>query len=228
MAEQDPTAAGAAPASGDGSGALRVSHEDRDQVAELLRIAAGDGRLTAEELDERLERALTARTYDDLAALVTDLPRAGMAQSPVQSMLVAADAPAPKDIMRIHTSAGSVRRDGRWVVPARLDLKTTSGTVTLDFTQAIITQPTLHVDAEVRSGSILLITKPGIVVDMDDVSVRSGAVKVEAAWGDVPVLLRIDVAGNCRSGTIVASPPRLRRTFWEWLRRAPRRYAIAA
>ena len=42
---------------------LRVSHEDRDQVAEQLRVAAGDGRLTADELDERLETALTARTY---------------------------------------------------------------------------------------------------------------------------------------------------------------------
>ena len=54
-----------------------MSHEDRDQVAEALRVAAGDGRLTADELDERLEQALTARTYDDLAVLLTDLPAGG-------------------------------------------------------------------------------------------------------------------------------------------------------
>src|SRR5712691_8192286 len=53
---------------------LRASHGDRDRVVELLRVAAGDGRLTAEELDERLEVALTARTYGELAALTTDLP----------------------------------------------------------------------------------------------------------------------------------------------------------
>jgi Domain of unknown function (DUF1707) len=41
---------------------LRASHEDRDSVVELLRVAAGDGRLTPAELDERLELALTART----------------------------------------------------------------------------------------------------------------------------------------------------------------------
>ena len=35
---------------------LRASHEDRDRVAELLRVAAGDGRLTAEELDEGWRR----------------------------------------------------------------------------------------------------------------------------------------------------------------------------
>ena len=32
---------------------LRASHEDQDRVAELLRVAVGDGRLTAEELDGR-------------------------------------------------------------------------------------------------------------------------------------------------------------------------------
>ena len=53
---------------------LRASHEDRDRVVELLRTAAGDGRLTAEELDERLEAALTARTHSELAVLTADLP----------------------------------------------------------------------------------------------------------------------------------------------------------
>ncbi|MFE4720856.1 DUF1707 domain-containing protein, partial [Streptomyces sp. NPDC056728] len=42
---------------------LRASHEERDQAVERLTVAAGDGRLTADELDERLEAALTARTH---------------------------------------------------------------------------------------------------------------------------------------------------------------------
>src|SRR6185437_9529683 len=53
---------------------LRASYEDRDKVAEQLRVAAGDGRLTADELDQRLEAALTARTYGELATLTADLP----------------------------------------------------------------------------------------------------------------------------------------------------------
>src|ERR1035441_2193664 len=56
---------------------LRASHDDRDRVVELLRVSAGDGRLTAEELDQRLELALTARTYGELATLVTELRPAG-------------------------------------------------------------------------------------------------------------------------------------------------------
>jgi hypothetical protein len=223
-------AAATAPAAG--RGALRVSHEDRDQVAEALRVAAGDGRLTADELDERLEKALTARTYDDLAVLLTDLPAGGTALAPLAGHLAAVMAggvaPAPpKELMKIHVTSGQSKRIGRWTVPARMDLLAGSGQVMLDFTQAVITQPTLHIDAEVRSGQILLVTKPGIAVDLDDVSVRSGSVKVRAPWGDrVPAVLRITVAGTCGSGQIVARPPR--RSFWQWLRRTPRPYALTA
>ena len=212
-------------ASGDGRGALRVSHEDRDQVAEALRVAAGDGRLSSDELDERLERALTVRTYDDLAVLVADLPPAGHALAPVPGTQLPT-APA-KELIKIHVTSGHSQRVGRWTVPARMGLIARSGHIKLDFTQAVITQPTLHIDAEVSSGHIVMITRPGIVVDLDDVSVRSGRVNVRAPWGDsVPVSLRITVAGKCGSGRIVARPPR--RSFWQWLRRAPQPYAIAA
>ena len=207
-----------------GRGAQRVSHEDRDLVAEALRVAAGDGRLSADELDDRLEKALTARTYDDLAALVTDLPQAGTALAAGPGALAAAPA---KDLMKIQVTSGKGERVGRWTVPARMDLKTTSGQITLDFTEAVITRPSLHIDAEVRSGQITLITRPGVAVDLDDVSVRSGQVRVKAPWGDtVPVVLRVTVAGTCGSGRIIARPPR--RSFWQWLRRAPRPYAITA
>ena len=68
-----------APARPDGAPArrdLRASHEDRDRIVEVLQTSAGDGRLSLEELDERVEAALTARTYGELEALVLDLPAA--------------------------------------------------------------------------------------------------------------------------------------------------------
>ena len=52
----------------------RASDADRERVAERLRVAAGEGRLTAEELEERLERALSARTEEELTPLLADLP----------------------------------------------------------------------------------------------------------------------------------------------------------
>jgi hypothetical protein len=53
---------------------LRASHADRDLAVDILRVAAGDGRLDAAELDERLDAALTAHTISELAALTADLP----------------------------------------------------------------------------------------------------------------------------------------------------------
>jgi hypothetical protein len=78
----------------------------------------------------------------------------------------------------------------------------------------------------VRSGYVTLVTRPGIVVDADDVAIRSGHVKVRAPWGhDVPVQLRIEVTGKVGSGHFQAGPRY--RTFWEWLTRKPKPYAIA-
>ena len=67
---------GLVPREEPGGADLRASHDDRDQAVEMLRVAAGDGRITAEELDERVGAALTARTYGELAALISDLPAA--------------------------------------------------------------------------------------------------------------------------------------------------------
>ena len=199
---------------------LRASHEDRDRVVELLRVSAGDGRLTAEELDERLEQAMTARTYGELARLVADLPAAGTAVNP-------ATAPQVKDVVRIDTRSGHVKRVDQWVVPQRREVKVTSGSVLLDFTQAVITQPTLKLDVDVRSGHVKLLTRPGIAVDADDVAIRSGHVKVKAPWGtEGPVELHIVVTGRVGSGHFVARPRN--RNFWQWLTRQPKPYMITA
>jgi hypothetical protein len=200
-------------------GQLRASHQDRDRVVEVLRVAAGDGRLTAEELDQRLEAALTARTYAELAELTTDLPTAA---GPAASVGV----PEPKDVTRIECASGHAKRDGRWVVPRRMEVRVSSGSVKLDFTDAVVTQSSLQIDADVRSGQLKLVTKPGIAVDADEVVIRSGQVKVREPWGhDVPVSLRIVVNGKVGSGALVARPPR--RTFWQWLTRRPPTWAAA-
>ena len=210
---------------------LRASHADRDQVVELLRVAAGDGRLSAEELDDRLERALTARTYAELTALTADLP--GTPGAIVVPPGAGALTAKPKDLVRIDVHGSSARRDGHWVVPKELDVKVRGGGVTLDFTEAVITQPLLRITAEVRGGGLRLITRPGIVVDADDISQHGGSVTLPEPPGPGdPILLRVEISGSVRGGGITAEPPpppgRPRRTFWQWLCRTPRPPAIAA
>ena len=67
----DPT-----PAAPDGYGYahLRASRADREQAIAALKVAFVQGRLTKDELDERVGRALVPLTYAELAALTSDLP----------------------------------------------------------------------------------------------------------------------------------------------------------
>ena len=54
---------------------VRASDGDREDTAVRLRRAYSEGCLTNEEFEERLDRALSARTRGDLKALVADLPK---------------------------------------------------------------------------------------------------------------------------------------------------------
>ncbi|HEY2306549.1 MAG TPA: DUF1707 domain-containing protein [Streptosporangiaceae bacterium] len=212
-----------------GSAGLRASHDDRDRAVELLRVAAGDGRITAEELDERVGAALTARTYGELAALIADLPATpgSLPRAPGSPPGAAA-----KDLVRIECDTSTAHRDGAWLVPRRLEVRVTRGSVTLDFTEAVVSWPSLEIDADIQTGSLILVIAPGILVSTDDLALSTSSVKVDAPWGpEVPVRFRIDVSGRASIGTITARPPRLlrrpRRKFWQWLlRRRPERRAL--
>jgi class 3 adenylate cyclase len=188
---------------------LLASHADRDRVVEVLRTAAGDGRLTPDELDQRLEAALTARTQADLDPLLAGL----VAVAPA----VAVDVP---ERSRIEIGSGMARRDSAWVVPKRLEINVGSGMVVLDFRQAVIATPELRVAVQIASGDLRLITRPGVVVDADQVTVRSGSVRVRVPPPEpgTPAVLRVVLSGSISSGSLTARPAR-RNWFLAWLQR---------
>jgi hypothetical protein len=174
-----------------GPAGQRASHADRERVVQVLRTAAGDGRLTADELDQRLEAALTAHMLAELEPLLADL--------------TAGPTVDVKDLVRITPGSGSARWVGSWVVPRRLQIDLGSGSVLLDFRQAVIAVPELQINARIASGSLKLILRPGIVVDADDVTVGSGSVKVVPVAGlDGPPELRVKVSGQIGSGSVSA------------------------
>lgn len=53
---------------------MRAADADRERMAERLRMALEDGRLTLDELDERLREVYVAKTFGDLDRVVADLP----------------------------------------------------------------------------------------------------------------------------------------------------------
>lgn len=199
---------------GDGRGPdarpeFRASHADRDRTVEILRDAAGDGQLTASELDERVEAALSARTRSELAELTADLR-------------FEVDRPA-KELVKIDQRFSDVSRTGRWTIPQRMQVKATAGNVKLDFTEAVITRDTLHLEIDLGIGAdLLLITRPGIMVETDDLTMRGGDVKIQDATDQVPVTLTVVLSGRVRGGNVVARYPR--RNLRQWLRRDPPPY----
>ncbi|MBU6529944.1 DUF1707 domain-containing protein [Streptomyces sp. NPDC057245] len=188
------------PAHGGESLVIRASHADRDRVVDVLGAAAGDGRLTAGELDERVGAALSARTLGELVALTADLP----AEAAVRT-------PEAKDVVRIEQQGASTRRGEGWVVPRRMEIRSAWGEVTLDLARAVITHGTLHIDLDLHAGSLKLLTRPGIVVDTDSLTASFAEVKAPRTVDTgVPVTLRVEIAGTISYGKIVVRAPRRR------------------
>ncbi|MFE5792808.1 DUF1707 domain-containing protein [Streptomyces sp. NPDC056503] len=212
--EISPTGKHSGPGSSPG---VRASHADRDRVVDVLRIAAGDGRLTADELDERLEAALSARTLGELAVLTADLPAVSIAAD-----VTAAEIAEAKHVIRIEQGfGGPVERTGRWVLPRRLELAVTWCDVTLDLTQAVITQDTLRIDVAMVGKTLTLVTRPGIEVDADGLTLlhcRLGHHRAETP-PHTPTALRVELVGQKTHGRVVVGPPR--RTLGQWLLRRP-------
>ncbi|MFD0734700.1 DUF1707 SHOCT-like domain-containing protein [Planotetraspora mira] len=169
---------------------LRASHGDRDRVVDALRIAAGDGRLDAEELDTRLERALSARTLGELAGLTADL------------------VPVAPDVLVVEQGGGKYVKEGPWRVPARIRLRTQHGRVTLDFTRAVITASVLRIDAEMVHSKLFIVGSPGIVVDADGLNRTYSKVKLLSKDAVADPLLRIELVGTLVHAKIIEQRPR--------------------
>jgi len=100
---------------------LRASDADRERVAETLREAAGEGRLTMDELDERLDAVYAAKTYAELVPITQDLPdHSGAASVPATSRPATGDVRQYGGEPTSHTAVailGGFSRKGDWVVP---------------------------------------------------------------------------------------------------------------
>lgn len=92
--------------------------------------------------------------------------------------------------------------------------------VKLDFSEAMISHDTIHLDIDLgERGALILVIKPGIVVDADDVTISWGDIKIRDVTGPYEsVILRIKATGRAPSG-VVARPPR--RTLSPRMRRNP-------
>ena len=169
---------------------LRASHEDRDIIVDQLRVAAGDGRIDGDELDQRIEAAMSARTYGELDKLTKDLPpstqQAGVARR--------TEAQASQNITISH---GNTSKRGAWLVPRQLNVTVRHGNVLLDFTEAVFSGAReVEVVLDVRHANLRFLVPAGTVLDTSGLATRHANLGQPGLGPAAPDAIRLVVSGQ--------------------------------
>lgn len=176
---------------------MRVSDEDRERTARQLQQAFAEGRLTQLELEDRLEGALTSKTYGDLLGLITDLP----VEQP----------PPVDDVVELESKNGHLKRSGDWPVPRRLRVRSKYGSVELDLSQAMITHQVVDVELDLTYGSAKIILPEGGVANVDAFQSEWGRADTEGVPGRPrPDAVYVVISGRARYGGLKVRYPRRR------------------
>ncbi len=160
-------------------GRLRISDQDRHQVAEILRQAAGEGRIDLDELDQRLEATYNARTYGDLVPITADLPvrTTGSLPAPPPSATPTVGPAASSAVVPAATYESSISfmgdcsRRGVWRVPEQHTAFSMMGSVTLDLREAVFAAREVTITAVAIMAGIDIVVNPWTQVVVDGVGI---------------------------------------------------------
>ncbi|WP_395656812.1 DUF1707 domain-containing protein [Nocardioides sp.] len=150
---------------------MRISDADRHRVAEILRDAAGEGRLDLAELDQRLEATYAARTFADLVPITDDLPAGTAAQRPQRAPDAAAALAPPERHVAIF---GSLDRRGAWTVPQRMSVFTMMGGAELDLRGASFAAPEVTITVNCFMGGAQITVPPHVNVVVEGTGIMGG------------------------------------------------------
>jgi hypothetical protein len=138
-----------------GTPAVRASDDEREAVVERLRGAAGEGRLTLDDLADRLDRALAAVTRGELDPLVADLP-----DRPLQG-------PARGQARRwIVGFMGGGDHRGGWRVAPRCTVVNVMGGADLDLSGATVENAVTEIRVFSFMGGSDIIVPEGVHVEL--------------------------------------------------------------
>lgn len=196
-----------------GTPEMRASDADRDRVAQVLRDAAGDGRLTLAELDERLDAVYAAKTYADLRPLTRDLPATGATAAPLPAGAVdyrPVDG-APTWKTGIGVLSG-FRRSGVWNAPRTFFGFAWWGGGKIDLREARFAEGEMTIHAWAIMGGVEVIVPDDLAVHVRGLGIMGGfdgrasgpgepgaprvVVKGFAFWGGVEVKRRARKGGK--------------------------------
>jgi DUF1707 SHOCT-like domain len=176
---------------------LRISDTDRDRTAEVLREAHAHGRITVDELDERLTSVYAAKTYADLVPITRDLPAVQDAATPVRGSRIGGTARFRMSLAIL----GGASRDGAWVVPPEYKAIATLGGIKLDMSDSTFAEPETVIKAYAVLGGMEITVPADAEVDVGAVGIMGG-VDHGAEGPGVPGGPRIRIVGVAVMGGI--------------------------
>ncbi|WP_407913618.1 DUF1707 domain-containing protein [Kitasatospora sp. NE20-6] len=199
---------------------LRVSDADREQVADLLRDAYAEGRLTVDEHAERIEAAYTAKTFGDLAPLTRDLPAAGRpfpAEKPAVRHERPPLPPARQEAPTMVAVFGGAERKGRWRVGSHLRAVAVFGGVDIDLTDAVFESPEVVIEVVAVFGGVDIKVPENVSLHGTGVGIFGGFSVREQTSAD-PYAPVVRVKGAAVFGGCDARPRRGKK-LREWARK---------
>lgn len=193
---------------------LRISDADRHKVAEVLRDAAGEGRLDMDELDERLEATYAAKTYADLVPITLDLPNRGVepvrAASPVPTPNSAQSGVMAPEHKSSFAMMGAQERKGVWQVGGRHTAVSIMAGVDLDLRQAIFAEHETVIHANAVMGAVDIVVNPFTHVIVDGVGIMGdfsqARDRAEPALGPDSPVVRVKGVALMGAVTVVRKP----------------------
>lgn len=146
------------------SDSLRVGDREREQAVAVLRDAVGDGYIDLGEFEDRSQTVYAARTRADLRAVLVDLPTAAAIFPPARSVLPDRLV-GGKDTISVDWT--TVKRRGRWDVPAHLTITGSMGVADLELGQALIPVTGCIIEVQASWSTIKLRLGDAIVARTD-------------------------------------------------------------
>jgi Domain of unknown function (DUF1707)/Cell wall-active antibiotics response 4TMS YvqF len=186
---------------------LRASDIDRDRVADVLREALVQGRLTVAEHAERIDAVYRAKTVGELEPLTRDLPTNGYPAAPPAKGTLGSLLSTLADPASVVALFGESKRSGAWVVGPEITATAVFGSVRLDFREAIFQQREVVVIANVLCGSIEIEVPEGADVREEGFAICSN-IDVRRSGSPVPGAPLIWIKGVSAFGSVECRRPR--------------------
>ncbi|MFE3441478.1 DUF1707 domain-containing protein [Nocardia sp. NPDC059180] len=200
---------------------LRVSDAEREHVGQLLQRAVGLGMLSLGEFTERMDTALAAKTRGELNSVLIDLPGVRLVGQPAAPSTDFVNAPRslsepatpptapvphhPSSVIRGRLS--TLSRRGPWQVAPVLHANNVLSTVTLDFTEAIMSTQVVELHVDDYASSLTLIVPSEATVDLNGIELVGSSTNNKVRTGPPIGRLHLVVHGRTRFGSVTAKHP---------------------